>query len=827
MPVIEIQRVPGMPKDRAIVKAGMVFSEWLEQESFYRDIRININGKELQPDDELEFALHENDRVIIFDQPKSGGLIGTILNPLEHLNPIKFTQKVLAGLMPKPNASAASGNSKTSPNNSLKGQTNIARNGEAKPDNFGQIRAFPDLAQESLFEYENNLKYITELMVFGLGKYDVTSVRFSESNLGSMAGASYTIYQPGDVIPVVNEGYQFDDVDGQEVPGLNESGDFPIETATANTVISGVYAGGQIAMKIVKQPEFDYFADLAFPHPVTFTINVTYPTTGGTRTEDVTLSARLISFAETNDGAVVNPTYYYTFTFDNLNGPSIPIQDATINTTKFILNDNAALIVGPFFSPIPSSQLWLHTQSGLGGNSETNWVVNIWKVDNDNNLIPGTEQAFTYRQTTPHDYISETFYRTDKLTPAGGLGRYAITFQRTDNSSDASKLQVEEIHAVNIRTNVVHADDSLVTVRVRATENATSGRDRKYNALITRYVISYNMTTQQVDYTLRPSRKFADIALFNWLVVGQQPESSIDIYGLYQIQAEIDAIDPRLGYFDYTFDDEDVSLGSRMETICDAASVSVYDDNGVLSFTRDSKKTSASTIFNRSNTKPDGYSLSYDMTLPGGYDGVEVQFRNPDTNKQDFVRYRISGNSIIEGSPSKAKKFEMLYVRNRFQANERALRECKRLIYSRMTMQVTAMADGEWVNIGDMVQVPDTYDTNQQAGYIVSRSGNDFETSERINFTGSMYVQVTDSMGATTARYPASPRADTPFGFTAAIPAISLNFYDGYEVQSPSRYAIATSEELNASQWTITAKQPDGQGGTALTLAEYSDAIYS
>ncbi|HHA2290370.1 TPA: host specificity factor TipJ family phage tail protein [Enterobacter ludwigii] len=826
MPVIEIQRVPGMPKDRAVVETGTVFYDWLAQESFHRDIRINVNGKELQPEEELGFVLQENDRVVIFDQPKSGGLIGTILNPLEHLNPIKFTQKVLSGLMPKANAGAAGGNSKTSPNNSLKGQTNIARNGEAKPDNFGQVRSFPDLGQESIFEYENNFKYITELMVFGIGKYDVTSVRFSESNLGSMAGASYTIYQPGDVIPVVNEGYQFDDVDGQEVPGLNESGDFPVETATANTVISGVYAGGQIAMKIVKQASFDYFADLTFPHPVTFTINVTYPITGGTRTEDVTLSGRLIQFQETNDGAVANPTYYYTFTFDRLNGPAIPIQDAIINTTKFILNDNAALIVGPFFSPIASSQLWLHTQSGLGGNSETNWKVTIWKVDDSNNQIPGTEQVFTYRQTTPHDYMSETFNRTDKLIPAGGYGRYAITFQRTDNSSDASKLQVEEIHAVNVRTNVVHAEDSLVMVKVRATENATSGRDRKYNALITRHVISYNMTTQQVDYTLRPSRKFADIALFNWLVVGQQPESSIDIYGLYQIQAEIDAIDPRLGYFDYTFDDEDVSLGSRIETICDAASVSVYDDNGVLSFTRDSKKASAATIFNRSNTKPDGYSLSYDMTLPGGYDGVEVQFRNPDTNKQDFVRYRISGSSIIEGSPAKAKKFEMLYVRNRFQADERALRECKRLIFSRMTMAITAMSDGEWVNIGDMVQVPDTYDTNQQAGYIVSRVGNDFETSERINFSGSMFVQVTDSSGGTTARYPASPRADTAFGFTAAIPDIDLNLFDGVDVQSPSRYVIATSQELDAGQWTITAKQPDGKGSTALTLAEYSDLIY-
>ncbi len=125
-----------------------------------------------------------------------------------------------------------------------------------------------------------------------------------------------------------------------------------------------------------------------------------------------------------------------------------------------------------------------------------------------------------------------------------------------------------------------------------------------------------------------------------------------------------------------------------------------------------------------------------------------------------------------------------------------------------------------------MVQVPDTYDTNQQAGYIVSRSGNNFETSERINFSGQMFVQITDALGATTARYPATPRGDTDFGFTAAVPDIELNLFDGYSVQSPSRYVIATSEELDYGQWTITAKQPDGKGCTALTLAEYSDKIY-
>lgn len=826
MPIIQIQRVPGLPKERINVEAGQVFGEWLEKQQLHHEVRINRNGTELGDDDEIGFSLEEGDQIVIFDQPKSGDLAKTLLNPLEHFNPIKFTKKVMNGLIKQPGAGNI-GQSKTSSNNSLKGQSNLARNGEAKPDNFGLIRAFPDLIQESLFEYSGNLKYLTEFMDFGLGRYTVSSVRYSESNLGSMAGATFTIYNPGDNIGTINEGYQFDDVDGQEVPGKNESGDFPIESATATTVISGNYSGGQILMKIAKQASFDYFMGLALPHAVTFTINATYPTASGNVTQDFILSGNLISATQTSNGSVTAPVYYYNFVMNAIEGSNASfISTATINTTKFILNDNQALVIGPFFSPVESSQLWLHTQSGLGGKSETNWQVTIWKVDANNVQLPGTSQTFTYRQTTPHDSKSDTFYRTDKITPIGGYGRYSVSFQRTDNSGDNSQLKVEAIHGVNIRTNVSYPNDTLVKVTVRQTENATSSRDRKYNALINRHVISYDIATQTVDYALRASRKFSDIALHNWLMSGGQAESSIDIYGLYQIQAELDAIDTRLSYFDYTFDDEDVSLGQRMETICDAAGVSVFWDDGILSFTLDKKRSTPATVFNRANTTESGYSLSYDMTLPGGYDGVEVQYRNPTTNKQAFVRYRVRNNQIELGTPTKAKKFEMMYIRDDYQAGYRAQKECRRLIYSRMSMAITALADGEWCNVGDMVQVPDTYDSNQQAGYVVYRSGNNFETNERINFSGSMFVMITDSLGNTTARYPATKRSDTDFGFTAALPAIELNIFDGYEVQSPSRYVIATTEELDATRWIISEKQPGSDGTTALSLAEYSDLIY-
>ncbi len=824
MPLIEVQRVPGLPKERHNLPAGRMFYPWLKSANLHCDVEILRNGVKLQSDDELNFPLNDGDVISVFDQPKSG-TIGKVLSPI--FAPIKFVQKILTSLLGQPSAGVAtSSNAKTSPNNSLKGQTNIARNGEAKPDNYGQVRAYPDLIQESLFQYDDNVKYVTEWMNFGIGKYDVTSVRYSESNLGSLAGASYQIYQPGQNIPIIYEGFAFDDIDGQEIPGPNQSSEIPIETATTHDVVDGVYAAGEILVKIKKNSDFDYFMDLSLPHSVTFIVNVTYNTTGGAQTRDITVSGDIIKTEQTDDGAAINPQYFYSFTMGNLTGSDIsnlPV-DAIINRTIFTINDNESLVIGPSFSPVAGSEIWLHFQAQLGDNAAV-YSFTIRKVDDDNVVIPGTEQTFTGSIVNPNAPDSDVRYKTHKVTPSAGYGRYSVSIIKTNNSGNDSRLKIEAIHIVRLRSNVVYTNDTLVTVRVRATEVATSARERKYNALITRHVISYNLSTQTVDYTERPSRSFADAVLHTWIKMGGQPESSIDIYELYSIAASLP--DQRLGYFDYTFDDEDISLGSRIQTICDAATVTAFWDGGVLSFTRDERKPSATTVFNRANMKTDDYSLSYDMTLPGGFDGVEVKYRNPITNKQAFIRYRIVGNSIEEGEPVKAKKFDMLFIRNSFQARDRALKEVRRLLYSRQTMAIRALADGEWVNVGQMVQVADIYDGKQQDGYIVARNGNNFDTSERIEWSGDMFVVITDASGTPSARVQAYPRSDTKFGFTAALPAINLNIFDGYNVQSPSRYVIATQMEMDATKWTITEKKPNGDGTTSLTMSEYNDEMYN
>ncbi|CNJ00697.1 Uncharacterised protein [Yersinia frederiksenii] len=820
MPQIEIQRVPGSPKERVTVDSGVDFFAWFDAQDFHRDVDIIINGRKLSEDDELSFPLCESHRIQIFDQPK--GFIGDILKPV-----FKLVTKVFSWLgMGTGGASfsVAESNTKDSPNNKLTGQTNVARTYQARPDVYGQVRSYPDLIQESMFEFIDNIKYVTEWMNFGLGNYTVTSVRYSESNLTSLAGASYQIFPPGTVIPVINEGFEFDDVDGQEIPGPNESDSFPAYTATSTNVVDGVYAGGQISVRIKKQSEFDYFYDITKPRAVTFVINVTYATASGNVTRDVEITADLFQATLTDDGAIISPQYFYTFYFKNLTGADANTTPttATVNSTKLIINDNQPLVMGPYFASIPGNQLWVHFQAQQNNEAVATYTVVYWKVDDDNAQIAPPQ---TYSGSISNNSGGQDFrFQTIKLIPTAGYGRYAVQVTRTNNSSDSNSLQLAEIHSVRVRNNEVHANDTLVRVIVRATEQATGARQRKYNALINRHTITYNLSTRVVDYTLRPSRSFADAVAHTWLIIGRQATSTIDLYELYSIAASLP--DSRLGYFDYTFDDEDISLGDRVQTICDAARVIAFMDDGVLSFVRDQKVDFPMASFNRSNMHTDEYSITYDMTMPGGNDGIELEYVSPSTNKKTFIRYQVTDTGIIEQASESPVKIRLLGCRNEYQARDRALLEVNRLIHSRIRMACKVFADGEYTYVGMMIQAADSYDENQQAGYIVQRSGDLFNTNENIKFDGDMYVVITDDAGYTSNRYKAYPRDDTSMGFISSIPDITINIWDGDEIQSPSRYIIATLTELDSTLWTVTEKKPNSDGTTSLTLAEYSDKTY-
>ena len=171
-------------------------------------------------------------------------------------------------------------------------------------------------------------------------------------------------------------------------------------------------------MKIKQNSDFDYFYDLPKPHSVSFVVNVTYNTVSGPVTRDITVFADLFSATTTDDGAPVNPQYFYEFTFVNLGGNDISQipDDAVINTSIFTLNDNEPLVIGPSFSPVDGTQLWVHLQAQLGHGDYARTSVTFWKVDDDNNQIPGTLESYNVGLNND-DENADTKHRTFKFTP--------------------------------------------------------------------------------------------------------------------------------------------------------------------------------------------------------------------------------------------------------------------------------------------------------------------------------------------------------------------------------------------------------------------------
>lgn len=822
----ELQRLPGAPKQYGTTPPGTELIALLDSLRLHNNVKVRLNGRELNDDFDLSFKLRAGDVVAVFDQPESGGLLKTLLNPVEHLNPIRFTKKVMSGLTGQQTASSPSISTGESPNNDATGQTNRARLYKGRPNIYGQCRVYPDLIQQALFEYIDNNKYITEWFEVGYGKYTISSVRYSESNLGSLAGASYQIFDPGATIGTIDVGYQFDDVDNEEVPGLNESEDFPAQTATTTAPTAMLIESNQLKATVLSNDDnFSYFAALAVPHPVTFVINATWNAGGGPVTRNVTGSGNIV-YSESYIGE--DTQSYTTFYLGDMTGEITTLPgDATLNLTLFTLNDQTPLVIGPSVSPLESTQIWVHVMVQLGATSGTSrYRIRFWKVDDNNNQIPGTAEQYDYFFDNDFQVTTRYFRTTHKFSPAAGAGRYAVTIERLDNSNDGNVVTLMAIHAVNTRANVVYPEDTIARVTIKGSNNSNSNREQKYNMLAQRHTISYDRTTGQIDYTLRPSRSFADAALHEWVVIGKQDVSSIDVATLYTIADSITV--PELGYFDYTFSDEKLSLGERIRTICNAARVDGNNIGDVLTFWRDEKVSYPDAVFARSNMFFDEYKVSWQMSLPGGYDGVTVDYVDPLTNKKSYVYLQIDAGGIreVEDATVNASQISLNGCRNRAQALDRAWLEAQRLLYSRLSMTVKVL-ETEQVVRGAVVQCPDMYDNKQQNGYLTGRNGDIFTTSERIDFSlGDMWVVMTDSLGNFRGRWRAYPVTGNAKAFQSAADAFDLNIYNGSDCQVASRYFIATDSELNSSIWRVETAKPNGDYTQTLTLSEYSDAIY-
>lgn len=731
------------------------------------------------------------------------------------------------------------GNVKQSPNNQLKAQSNIARTGEAMPYIVGRVRSYPDLISEPVLEFVDNNLEITEQFLIGIGSYELTNFKSADSLLSTLDGASANSYQPGewpDEQPL--EAFSADNINGQTLLGINES-DTVVDSATtlAGEMLS--FEGDEISFRVPYDAAWAVMQskDLPYSARVTYQRNIV-ELSGGNEVDVLSeaVGSGFVTSAVINEDPIGTPSTI-DFFVDQFTGPTAqpPVNQSNPSYgTNITLEEKEARAVGPFPTNAISDQLWFNFAFEKGLNAAVDIRIETEQINSDGDVIPGTSESFDF------SYSDDTFdaqYRTRKITPSGGLARYQFTLTRIDNTSEnleqPDEVKIQRVQSVRSSAVTTYGNVTWAIIKTRASNELSSQSERNFNVIANRKTQSYSNGSIVED--LSATRNGADSVLQVFIDAGRNAEQEVNLDELYDIYSNIG--DSRLGFCDFTFDDEDISLRQRIDLICDASRVVAYRAGQTWEFDRDEKKDFVSFSFNRRNMSASrNQGQTWRGQLPKTPNSIEVKWRDIDgDNKDKFIYLLINQNEeridiVSDIGFNRPKRLSVSGVTNEFQAMNRAQLEARKLIYERVSVKDTILSDAYNVGIGQIGYWADVYERTINDGEILGYNNGLVDSSERIilDATATNYVTITNELGEPEGRVIATARSDTEFGFTATLDGVILA--DLSSVQLGSRYILSTESNLDKSLFRMLGKSPkEGNEGQLLVdveMIQYDERVY-
>ena len=781
---------------------------------------VELNGEPIDPatHPEMERAPTDDDALTIIRRP-------------EGTDPFTATLAALRGgeaamklIVPMPRVDAmGSAAGKDSPNNRLTAQGNTARAYQAIPDVYGYRRVWPDLIQPSTVEYINHVKFVTEWLCISRGRGDITAVQYADTALTDIPAASYEVFSPeagSDGYPEsgsvtlhdVFETFESPEVNGQEL-------DYPTPFAAITPTGSFAATSGASTFTITL-PDGPTLAQLKSLAPAgTAGVAFTYSPSGGGGAVAFSQTCTVLSFVVASG----NATFMLSSTTWGANeagsGIAFTITPAGV----------APSTVGPFTLPIECDRLRWNTVFLRGLKGSVQIRATWWRIDGAGVEIGGT------RQTQTDTYAADTFdsrYWTTTVTPSAGTGRYRVQFERLtaqigDQGTDVAKI--EEAYAVRYYATKTLPGVTVIRLTTKATEQATGYSERKFNLRWQRHVRPLGAGA------LSASRNFARAMAHIWTLSGGAI-TELDTDTLQDINTTLGEDSPLLR-FDMSLDDADLSLGERLQLVATHARCRVWRDGTRWTVTRDERQSVPWLQLDYRTLAAGGESaVSYSAHLPATHDGIELEYVREDTQaSKAYVRLNVSTGAVVAGLSSKPQKMQLLGCATEAQAVNRAHLEARRMLYSRSTVQDTALGDAAHIGLGRLVRWIDPADFDGaddavQAGEVLALAVDVITTSEPIQWggatTGRALITGADGrpLGSPVLCYPASGGVRL-----ASVPA-GLYVADGISAQCGSRYAFTASltvaELESAGLYTIEEISPAGNGTVSVTLSQYDARTY-
>jgi hypothetical protein len=422
----------------------------------------------------------------------------------------------------------------------------------------------------------------------------------------------------------------------------------------------------------------------------------------------------------------------------------------------------------------------------------------------------------------------------------GWLGASRVRARRTTAFDyDFTGLVIDEIRWMDLYS-VVPVDKAhfgnktTIHTVTRTTAGSTAVRRRELNCLASRLLPTFNGTVYSATFdedgllfggTLNPTSKIFDIisAVAIDPKIGALSLDDLDLTQMWAVQQALDAWNTECGQFNYTFDSDSLSFEETVHAIANAGFCVPYRQNGQIRLALDRPQSASVALFTHRNKKPDSETITRTFSTQSEYDGIELAYRDPETEDQETIRLPL------DGSFTKLKKVEITGIRSYEQAWFRANREYNRLRSQRMTIDTVTTTDARALLPNSRVDIVDNTRFKSFAGEVVGQSGLTLTLSCDVEFLPSTAhsVVLMKRDGSIQSLACTEVAGETNKVLLASTPAETIITTPTAEDGIRTIFSFAADSARAAQAWLVQELEITDDGYVRIRGINYSDDYYT
>jgi len=612
-----------------------------------------------------------------------------------------------------------------SPNNSLANRTNEARVLQRIEDIFGLVRAYPSLIQPVYSKYINNKQYEYSYMCIGRGWYDVADVRDGETLLSDIDGTSAEFFNP---FTSPNSGSPFLTIGS----AISE----PILLVKRSNNVTGEVLKAKNQFVLTYAGSMDFYKASTIPS--------LYDRIGG-------ISDEMYANASPSDVITITGTpaaiYDGSYTIRSKIGGSniLELTTATFSSTSSTSGTFTITTGNPEYTSWVTlkdenmTQVWVNLVAPQGlfydaGSGKTSLSVDyaIETQELDVSYLP--TGAITTTTGTMTAATSDEQAKTIEIT-TGHTGATRVRARRTNNhdygfaGSVIDEIKYQDLYAVTPITATDFGNVTTVQVVSKATQRATSLKERKFNCNATRKLPTFNGTTFSGAFasdgsvasgTISATKSFIDILAAASIdsKIGQRVlADDVDMAQIWGVRNTVYAWNPLNIEFGYTLDSDNISFEETVRVIADSVFCIAYRQNGKIRFSFDNTQASSTALFTHRNKKPASDTISRLFAADSEFNGIELTYNDNVSDAQETIKLPLSLTA------TNYKKIELTGVRNYAQAWFRANREYNKILLQRVSIETETTSDGRLLLPNQRIDIVDNTRFDSQDGEIIAQSG--------------------------------------------------------------------------------------------------------